>query len=90
MEDNKVAYPAIIHHTAHQTQIHFPDLPAADVTDPDEQRARLRAKIGLAIIIIDLESHYETVPAPSSLATIKAQARDGSQVELIWTDLSQY
>lgn len=90
MEDNKVAYPAIIKHEDNQIQIHFPDLPAADVADPDEQRARLRAKIGLAIIIIDLESHYEKVPAPSSLEKVKANAEGDSRVELIWTDLSQY
>lgn len=90
MEDSKVAYPAIIQHSDHQTKIHFPDLPAADVVDPDAQHARLRAKIGLAIVIIDLESHYETVPSPSSLADVKAQVGTDAQVELIWTDLSQY
>lgn len=90
MEKDKVAYPAIISSNDGQIKIHFPDLPAADVVDKDEERARLRAKIGLAIVIIDLQSHYEAVPKASSLDKVRSQAGDDAQVELIWTDLSQY
>lgn len=90
MERNEVAYPAVIKQDKGQTVIHFPDLPDADVTDADEQRARLRAKIGLAIIIIDLESHYEPVPKPSSLQSVQNRLGKGAQVEMIETDLSQY
>lgn len=89
MEKSLVAYPAIIQKNAGQVKISFPDLPAADVVDVDEKRAFLRAKIGLAIVIIDLESHYETVPKPSTVAQVAAKST-GDHVELIETDLSQY
>lgn len=86
-----VTYPAIVSQKAGQTRVHFPDLPAADVADPDHDRALLRAKIGLAIIIIDLESHFEPVPQPTEDGQLGAgAAKLGGKVVKITTDLDQY
>ncbi|AZI18825.1 type II toxin-antitoxin system HicB family antitoxin [Limosilactobacillus fermentum] len=82
-------YPAVIKKTSHGYTIHFPDLPDADVVDEDLDRARLRATIGLAIIISDLQSHRKPVPAPSDQREISEQYRD-FHVELITTDLDKY
>lgn len=86
-----VTYPAIVSDKAGQTWVHFPDLPAADVADPDYDRALLRAKIGLAIIIIDLESHFEPVPDSTPADQLEAAAdKVGGEVVEITTDLDQY
>lgn len=86
-----VTYPAIVSKTGQQVQVSFPDLPAADVIDQDYDRALLRAKIGLAIIIIDLESHFETVPNPTDSQQLQAKAAErGGKVVAITTDLDQY
>ncbi len=90
MEHSLVSYPVIISREKEQTRIHFPDLPAADVVDANEYQARLRAQIGLAIVIIDLESHHEPVPAPSDPATLAAKLKAGEQIDLVTTDLDEY
>lgn len=82
-------YPAVIKETAEGFAIHFPDLPDADVVDPNLDRARLRAVIGLAIIVTDLQSHHEPVPAPSSKEAVSKKFQ-GLQVEMITTDLDKY
>lgn len=90
MDHHIVTYPAIITQTEAQTRVHFPDLPDADVADANYYQALMRAQIGLAIIIIDLESHHEPVPAPSAVETLVAGLAEGERVELITTDLDEY
>lgn len=87
MAENIVTYPAIVTTAAGHTRVHFPDLPAADVADDDYEHALLRARVGLAIIIIDLESHFEPVPAPTPVADLKPAT---GTVKMITTDLDQY
>lgn len=83
-----VTYPALETITPQGTQIAFPDLPAASVVDPDPARARLRAKLGLAIIISDLQSHFEPVPAPRTRDQIEVPS--GARLVEITTDLARY
>lgn len=87
MSENIVTYPAIVTTGDGQTRVHFPDLPAADVEDDDYEHALLRARVGLAIIIIDLESHFEPVPQPTPADQLKANS---GQVKMITTNLDQY
>lgn len=84
----QVTYPAIITQTASLTKIYFPDLPDASVEDADYDRALLRAKIGLALIISDLQSHHERVPQPGSNKHYPRSPKD--KIMLIQTDLDQY
>ena len=87
MEHSLVTYPAIVEQGAQQTRVHFPDLPAADVVDA----ALMRAQLGLAIVIIDLESHHEPVPAPSEPTTLAPLLNTPeARIELITTDLDEY
>lgn len=91
MDHNLVSYPAIITKGAEGTNIHFPDLPDADIIDQDYYQALMRAQIGLAIIIIDLESHHEPVPQPSNPVEVNAQLTNpDARVEMITTDLDEY
>lgn len=83
-----VTYPAVVTEGPAGTRIDFPDLPDAGVVDADPGRARLRAEIGLAIIISDLQSHYEPVPAPSPLAKITVPV--GGRLIEVATDLDRY
>ncbi|WP_019205304.1 hypothetical protein [Limosilactobacillus ingluviei] len=91
MEHSLVTYPAIVEQGAQQTRVHFPDLPAADVVDADYYQALMRAQLGLAIVIIDLESHHEPVPAPSEPTTLASLLNTPeARIELITTDLDEY
>lgn len=83
-----VAYPAVITQSDQSTKVFFPDLPDASVEDADYERALLRAKIGLALIISDLQSHHESVPQPGSNSQVTMSAND--KIMLIETDLDQY
>ena len=90
MNHKLVSYPAVITKAAGETTVHFPDLPDADVTDKNYYQALMRAQIGLAIIIIDLESHHEPVPKPSNPVEVNAQLTNpDAKVEMITTDLDE-
>ena len=51
----------------------------------------MRAEIGLALTVIDLESHHEEVPQPTDLEkVIEEFQKNGVQVQAITTDLDEY
>ena len=91
MEHHLVSYPAVVKEVAGKTHVEFPDLPDANVVDDNHYQALVRAQIGLAIIIIDLETHHEPVPEPSNVTEIADQYQgEGISVQLITTDLDEY
>lgn len=91
MDYHIVSYPAVISEKNGQTTVHFPDLPAADVTDDNKWNALMRAEVGLALTIIDRESHHEEVPQPTDLEkVIEKYQGEGVQVQAITTDLDEY
>lgn len=91
MDYHIVSYPAVISEVDGKTQVHFPDLPDADVLDDNKWNALMRAEIGLALTVIDLESHHEDVPKPTDIETVVEQfQQDGVTVQAITTDLDEY
>lgn len=91
MDYHIVSYPAVISEEGGKTKVHFPDLPAADVLDDNKWNALMRAEIGLALTVIDLESHHEEVPKPTDLEkVIEKFQTDEVSVQAITTDLDEY
>lgn len=86
-----VSYPAVISKEDGKTKVHFPDLPDADVLDDNKWNALMRAEIGLALTVIDLESHHEDVPKPTAIEEVIEQFQDdGVTIQAITTDLDEY
>lgn len=83
-----VTYPAVLTTTENEYRIEFPDLPTANVVDHDLERAQLRARIGLALMIADRLSHFEPVPQPGTVAL--PDLATNQQAIAITTDLDQY
>lgn len=91
MDYHIVSYPAVISEVEGKTKVHFPDLPAADVLDENKWNALMRAEIGLALTVIDLESHHEEVPKPTDLEKVITEFQaDGVTIQAITTDLDEY
>ncbi|WP_102279037.1 type II toxin-antitoxin system HicB family antitoxin [[Lactobacillus] timonensis] len=86
---NKVTYPAVFTKTRKGIRVDFPDLPDAFAEGDDKQLAISNAKLSLAMVIIDQQTHFEEVPTPSCRSLVEAKYPVGTVCE-ITVDLDQY
>lgn len=85
----KISFPAVISFHDQEVHIDFPDLPAAFASGSSVDEAVKNAKLALALVIIDMTTHYEDVPTASSAAKIR-ERHPRSNIRMITVDLDKY
>ncbi len=85
----KVSFPAIVTHQGDQVQVEFPDLPDAITKRDSLATAISDSRLAVALVVNDLLTHFEKVPAATPLEEVQA-ANPAADVRLITVDLDQY
>lgn len=85
----EVTFPAVLTSGNDQVKVDFPDLPDAFAKGVNVDHAITNAKLSLALVVIDMQTHFEKVPEASDLAEIK-KAHPDHEVLAIHVNLDDY
>lgn len=84
-----VTFPAVLTKINDQVKVEFPDLPDAFAQGDSADHALANAKLSLALVVIDKQTHFEAIPAASDLETVK-KAHPENEVLEIHVNLDDY